>query len=290
EGGTGMGEAAVVDRHALADEGLDGLGDVPDVDVHACDHAVADKPEGDELPARGIAAHDDPVPGAGVARVLHADVVLVGEEVRQAVVDLGSAEHVAGRDWSLVQCVRPVLDADSLPVEGVVRRGDVAGGEHARHAGLKVLVDDDPVVDVEPGLRGEPRSGSDADADDDGVALDRAPVGGADAFDRRVSLEALDSGAKQHAYPVVAADVAVDGSDRAAQDPLERYGSRLDDRDVESPLPGGGGDFGADPARADDNHAAAAVQALAQDIGVLDAAQIQHAVERAARDRQMARL
>ena len=61
------------------------------------DDAVSGEPEGDELAARGIAAEDDPVPGAGEAGVLHADVVLVGEEVRQAVVGIRADRACCGR-------------------------------------------------------------------------------------------------------------------------------------------------------------------------------------------------
>src|ERR687889_2077413 len=75
-----VGEAPVVDGSSLADQLLDGFVDVPDVDVHACDHTISDEPEGDELAGGGVAAEDDSVPFAGEARVLHPDLVLVGEE------------------------------------------------------------------------------------------------------------------------------------------------------------------------------------------------------------------
>lgn len=66
---------------------LDRAVDVPDVDVHAGQDATAGQPEGDKLPACEIAAHHHvPVTTLlGVARVLHAQVVLVGEEVRDAI-------------------------------------------------------------------------------------------------------------------------------------------------------------------------------------------------------------
>ena len=54
---------------------------------------------------------------------------------------------------------------------------DVAGGEHVGGAGPQVLVDHDPVVDLEPGGLGEPRVGRDADADDHRVARDRLAAG-----------------------------------------------------------------------------------------------------------------
>ena len=82
---------------------------------------------------------------------------------------------------------------------------------------------------------------------------------------------------------MVGVDVAVDGADLGAEHPLERDRGRLDDRDLEAALTRRGGDLGADPARADHDHRAAAVEPLAQGVGVLDAAQVQDAVEVARR-------
>ena len=110
----------VIDGCAFAYELFDRVGDIPDVDVHAGHDTIADHPEGDELPRRGIAAEDNPVPRAGEARVLHADLVLVGEEVRHALVGGRLAKHAAGSDRPLVESVGPVLDADPLAVEGVL--------------------------------------------------------------------------------------------------------------------------------------------------------------------------
>ena len=92
--------------------------------------------------------------GLGVAGVLHAEVVLVGEEVRQPVVGGGSAEHGLGGDGRLVQRVGPVLDAELPAQQRVVGVGDVTGGEDVRVGGAQVLVDQDAVVDVEPGRIG----------------------------------------------------------------------------------------------------------------------------------------
>ena len=90
------------------------------------------------------------------AGVLHADVVLVGEEVRQAVV--GSPGPSMSRAARAPGAARwPSARPQPRGVERVLARGDVAGGEHAGSAGLQVLVDEDAVVDVDPGLLGEPR-------------------------------------------------------------------------------------------------------------------------------------
>ena len=71
-----------------------------------------------------------------------------------------------------------MLDPEVAAVEGVVGVGDVAGGEDARGAGLEVLVDEDAVVDPEPGRLDQAGARGDADADDDEVGLDRGAVSG----------------------------------------------------------------------------------------------------------------
>ena len=89
---------------------------------------------------------------------------------------------------------------------------------------------------------------------------------------------------------MVGVDVAIDRADLGAEHALERDRERVDDGDVEAALSGGGRDLGADPAGADHDDRAAAVQPLTQKVGVLDGAQVQHAVERCAGDGKAARL
>ena len=174
-----------------------------------------------------------------------------------------------------MQRVGPVLDADPLAVEGVLGVGDVAGGEHARRAGLEALVDEDPVVDGEPGLGRELGARLHADADDHEVAVERrARRWCARARPPWSPSNAVDAGAEQHPHAVVGVDVAVDRAHLGPQHPLERDRGRLDDGHVEAALPRGSGDLGADPARADHDDRAAAVQSFAQGIGILDAAQV----------------
>src|SRR5215469_645085 len=78
----GIGEPGDVYGAAAAHDGLDRVVDVPDVDVHAGQHAPATEPERDELPPRDITAEHDLVVGAwlDVSGVLHAEVVLVSKE------------------------------------------------------------------------------------------------------------------------------------------------------------------------------------------------------------------
>ena len=89
------------------------------------------EPERPELPPGEVAVHDDLVVGARVADVLHAEVVLVREEVGHRVVDLVAAGEVVRGDLALVDRGVPVLDPDPPPQHGVGVVRDVPDGEHA---------------------------------------------------------------------------------------------------------------------------------------------------------------
>src|SRR6185436_1159059 len=140
-------ERLYVDRPAGVDQALDGVGDVPDVHVHAGEDVTIPEPEGDELAPLDVAAEDDLVPLGRVAGVLHADLVLVGEEVGQSVVGGGLAEHGERGGSGLVQGVRPVLDSQTLLIERMPSVRYVARGENAARTRLKSFVRNYPVVD-----------------------------------------------------------------------------------------------------------------------------------------------
>ncbi|CAM5693373.1 hypothetical protein SAFG77S_09962 [Streptomyces afghaniensis] len=159
EGYLWVGEHGDVYRLGGADEGLELVVDVPDVDVHAREHPVAGEPEGDELTSRHVTAEDDLVVATGldVSGVFHAQVVLIGEEVRNPVVyRILSAEHRLGRDLRLVQRVGPVLDADVLAQQRVEGMGHVTGGIDVRIGGAQPFVDADAVVDLQARLLRQP--------------------------------------------------------------------------------------------------------------------------------------
>ena len=238
----------------------------------------------------GIAAEHDAIPAAGEAGVLHAGVVLIGEEVRQPVVGLGVTEHVAGGNRPLMQRVRPVLDTDRLAVEAVVRVGDVAGGEHTGRGGVQALVDSNPVVDHQPGVGRDSNAGLYPDSNDHDVALERTPVSGPYALDHALAFEGDHARAGQHPHAMIDVDVAVDAADFDSEHRLERNRVGVDDGDVESALTRGRGHLGADPARPDHDDGAAALQACAEHVGILNAAQVEHTLEVGARDRQPPRL
>src|SRR5215203_485350 len=78
--GVGVDQPGEVHVPSAADQRLDGVSGVPDIDVHAGDHMLMAHPEGDELARRRITPNHHAVARGGQPRVLHADVVLVGEE------------------------------------------------------------------------------------------------------------------------------------------------------------------------------------------------------------------
>ena len=126
-----------------------------------------------------------------------------------------------------------------------------------------MLIDQDAVVDCDAGLGGEPGARLHTDAHHDEVALQFAPVAGADALDRLVALEALDPRSHQHFGAVTGVNIAVDGADLGPEHPLERDCDRIEDGDLEASLTSRGRDLGADPARADHHQRAAAVEPFA---------------------------
>ena len=115
-----------------------------------------------------VAAVDDLVVAAGLgqARALHAEVVLVAEEVGHPVVHDGLAEHGLGRGRAAVQGVGPVLDANAPAEQRVERAGDVAGGEDVRVRGAQRRVGHDPAGDLKAGRGRQFFVRDRADADD----------------------------------------------------------------------------------------------------------------------------
>ena len=129
-----------------------------------------------------------------------------------------------------------------------------------------------------------------ADAHDDGVAVDRAPVVRADTLDGTVALERGDAGFQEELDAVLAVEVAVDRADLEPEHALERHRLRRDDGHVHAALTSRGGDLGPDPAGADDDEPAAGLQTRPQRVAVGERAQEVHAVELRAGDAQRPRL
>ena len=99
------------------DQVRDWLDDAPHVDVQPGQYPPVSKPERDEFPGVKVAADNQLVVSVrtDISGVLHAELVLVGEEVRQPSVSGSVAEHAPSRDEWLVHCGGPVLDTQLTP-------------------------------------------------------------------------------------------------------------------------------------------------------------------------------
>ena len=112
---------------------------------------------------------------------------------------LGAAEHGAGGERPLVQRVGPVLDV-SLPVEGMLCVGDVAGREDAGGAGLQVSSTTMPSSTAMPA---EAASSVRCTAPTPTTTRSRSTRGRAwcAPLDRCRRLRRLDAGPEQHPTP-----------------------------------------------------------------------------------------
>ena len=131
-----------------------------------------------------------------------------------------------------------------------------------------------PLSTSRPGCLRKLRAGYDPDADDDEVAGDLAPAAVRTAFTAVSPSERLDALAEHHLDAVASVNVAVEGADLGAEDPLVGKLQRVDDGHLKAALAGGCGELAADPARAHDDHATALVQPLAQHVAVGERAQV----------------
>ena len=168
----GVCETLVLDGHAPVDESLD---------RSVTSHTLTSSPP------RAVSASQKAMnsPLAGSPRKTTRSQVRAKPEYscrcrtdrrRSTAGGLGVAtEHVARGGRPLVKGIGPVLDADPPPVKRVVGIGDIAGGEHAGRAGSQVLVDEDPIIHGDSGLRGEFDPRLHPDPDDHEVALDARP-------------------------------------------------------------------------------------------------------------------
>src|SRR4051794_13187846 len=145
-----IGQPGQVSRLRRHHDGLELVDDIPHVDVHGRSDDASVMPEGDELTALEVTTHNHGITGLAVADVFEAEVVLVGEEVRQAVIDVAGAGGVDPCRQALVESRGPMLNAQVALVVGMPGVGDVTGRVDALDARLQVAVDDDAIVDPEP--------------------------------------------------------------------------------------------------------------------------------------------
>src|SRR5690554_2235702 len=262
------------------DESPQGVVDVPDVDVHRGRDQAGAQPEGDELPARGLAAHHDLVVGIRVPDILHTEVELVGEEVGHPVVRLARREDRLGCEAPLPDRVVPVLDAQRGAEDGVARRGDIARCEHVGVARTQVLVDEDPTpVELEPRRCGKLRARNGTDADDDEVRGD-LPLGGAHSRDATVLPdEARHDGLGAHVNAVAVVQIHEVLRESRAEDPPEWERRRLEHGHLATERARGSSQLEADPAAPDNDESYPGTERFLEGARVRGAAQGAHPLE-----------
>ena len=191
----------------------------------------------------------DGVPSLGVADVLDRDVVVLAPEKRNRVEPLAIAEHVPSGHLTLALGDDPVFDADSRAGVGIGPSSDVAGGEHARRAGLEILVDGDAAIDASPACSASAVDGRTPTPTTMKSASSVAPPLSVTDLSghRRHRLTEV----KRHAVGFV--QRLHESADLVAHHAFERHALGSDHVDGDVPSPKRGGDFESDETRADDH-------------------------------------
>jgi putative membrane protein len=248
-------------RLLRADERLDLAHALPRVHGHARQDPAVLRPERRELQGLDRSGDHDLVVGVRAgheAQVLHAEVVLVGVEVRQLVVRVLAAEHRPRRVRAGVERGLPVLDADRPAVVEGRDAGDVpcrpdVGAARAQRAVHGNAAAEGTAAQIETGVDGEADVRGRADRDEDGVGVDALPVRGLDPGGLPVfAQDAGDLGAAAQVHAVVGVEFREDQAHLGAEDAFERVRAVAEDGDVAAEPAGGGRDLHADPAVADD--------------------------------------
>nr|WP_228091480.1 PH domain-containing protein [Glycomyces sp. TRM65418] len=282
-----------------ADQVLDLAHAVPGVHGHAREDAAVLGPEGDELQRLERAGDHDFVVGVRAgdeAQVLHAQVVLVGEEVRQLVVRLLGPEHRLRRVRARVERGLPVLHPDRASVVDGRNARDVPRGPDVLAARAQRPVHGDAAAEVvgaevETGLDREADVRGRADGDEHGVGGDVPAVPGLHARDPAVIADdPHDPAAAAQVHAVLGVELGEDEAHLGAEDPFERLRAVTEEGDLAAEQAGRGGDLHADPAVPDDRDLPRAVQRRSEQIGLLDGAQQMHALEIGAGDGERARI
>ena len=187
-------------------------------------------------------------PGRAVARVLHPDVVLVGEEVRHALVG-----RRPGRAWR----ARPPGPAPGRWPSARRAGARTAGARGWRRRRPRRRRRRSRAARRRRGSRCRPRSTPSASAvrgatptPSRTAAHSRtAPSLGAHALGATRALDGLDARAQVQLDAVLGVHVAIEGAELAAEHALQRHRLRLHQGHLHAALARRGGDLAADPAR-----------------------------------------
>jgi hypothetical protein len=153
------------------------------------DQFVTDQVAAAEGPRGGVAAQDDLVVACRQADDLQLEVVLVGPEPWQLVVDDLAAAQVRRRGLRLFERVVDGLEPDAASVTQARLAGAVADRIDVRVASPAVFIDGDAVVAGNPRFLGQLDIGQDPDPDDDEIGRVYRTVGAANGGDAPGSLE-----------------------------------------------------------------------------------------------------
>ena len=214
------------------------------------------------MPVIGLAADDHLVVTVGpdVAEVLHAEVVLVGEEVGQPVVVHRPAKHVLRRDHALPDGVVPVLNAQMTTEQWVVGVRHVAGCVDVRLRGAQLCIDHDAVVCLQAGGHGQGGLRQHTDPDHNQVGLERRPVCQADDGGACVALDGGDPCAAPQVDAVCPVRGREDAGDLGPEDADERKVEGFQDGHMGAAGPCRRGNLQTDPSTAHDHKSAAEAQ------------------------------
>ena len=89
---------------------------------------------------------DAPRGSIDVTYEVETEIEDVGEEIGYGAIGFMAAEHIACNDAALLECIVPVFYAAIASEYGVEKLGDIPGRIDARQARLKVLVDNDTIL------------------------------------------------------------------------------------------------------------------------------------------------
>ncbi|CAB4911822.1 unannotated protein [freshwater metagenome] len=179
----------------------------------------------------------------------------------------------------MLRGIGDALQPHAAVVAGVEVVGAVAGGEDVRVLGPTVVVDDDAVLDGQPGVLRQLDVREDADTDDDEVGREELAAGESDAADTVVAFERLDADAEPEVDPLLSVDAVVERGDLGGGDALEDAFCDLDDRDLDAQLPQRRRGFETDVAGADDHRSLGRPEAVADGPDVGGVAQVVNACE-----------
>jgi len=185
-----VGEARRIDVDLLADQALADHELLRAIDAINRNNLAALEVEGGEAaPVPPVAPHHDALITLAEADDLQLDVVLVGPEPGQRLVGLFLVTQACRGSLGLVGGVGHRLQPQALLVKSIWMIGAVTSRDDIAIGGTAVFIDQDAVIDGQPGFLCQFDIGQDADANHHQVGRDQRAVGTADLLDMIATFE-----------------------------------------------------------------------------------------------------